>query len=266
MRSRYSELFKDISLKIDEKLKGIVGTDKAKEKLTRGAFGDITVYIDKLAEDIVISSIKKSGLKCSVLTEETGLIEMGDKLPVVIVDPIDGSLNAKRGIPYFSFSIALSEGFSTNDITVGYVQNLSNEDEYLALKGEGAYFNHSKIKTNSQGINIAAVEGFKKESDPKLITSVYGKFNKVRQMGSMALDMCYLATGAFDVFLNVVPSRIIDYAAGKIILEESGGGVYEWLNDQPFESDISKNKGGLFFALSNKRLLNEFLSMLKDLK
>jgi len=266
MRSRYSELFKDISSKIYDKLEGVVGTDKAKEKLTRGAFGDITVYIDKLAEDIVINSIKKSGLKCSVLTEETGLIEMGDKLPVVIVDPIDGSLNAKRGIPYFSFSIALSEGFSTNDIAVGYVKNLSNEDEFLSLKGQGTYFNQSKIKTSSQNLNIIAIEGLKKESDPKLITSVYSKFNKVRQMGSMALDMCYLATGAFDAFLNVVPSRIIDYAAGKIILEEAGGGVYKWLNDKPFESDISKNKGGLFFALSDKKLLDKFLSMLEDLK
>ncbi len=266
MRYKYLDLFKDISTKIDDALKGVFGTDKAKEKLNEGAFGDVTVYVDKIAEDIMLESMKSSGFPCSVLSEETGLVYMGSKQPLVIVDPIDGSLNSKRGVPYFAFSIALSEGFTTDDISVGYVKNLSNEDEFYAVKGEGAYLNSKRIKTESKGLNIAAVEGFKRTSNPELIKFVFERFNKVRQMGSMALDMCYLATGAFDIFLNVVPSRIIDYAAAKIVLNEAGGNIYQWINEEPFKADVSMQKGGLFFCLSNPEFLNKFLSMTEDLR
>ncbi len=266
MEDKYLELFTDISFRIEKALKGMVGTHKAKEKIKRGAFGDITVYIDKIAEDIIINSIKKSGFQCSVLSEEIGLVEIGKKLPIIIVDPIDGSLNAKRGIPYFSFSIALSEGVMSEDISIGYVKNLSNKDSFYAIKGKGSFFNDTAIRTDSENLNIIAVEGFKKESDKKLITFVYGKFNKVRQVGSMALDICYLATGAFDMFLNVTPSRIIDYAAAKIILEEAQGGLYKWPEGAPFKSDVSQKKGGLFFGLSNRKLLDRFLTMVEDMQ
>ncbi len=266
MKNGYLELFQQIASKIDIRLKDTFGTDEAKEELKYGAFGDMTVYIDKIAEDIVLDAIENSNLKCSVLSEETGLVEFGDKLPIVVVDPIDGSLNAKRGLPYFSFSIALSEGLSTNDIVVGLVKNLSNKDEFYAIKGQGAYLNKKKIQSKSRQLNIVAVEGFKKNSSSEFVSFVYKHFNKVRQMGSMALDMCYLATGAFDVFLNVVPSRVIDYAAAKIILEEAGGKLYAWLSDKAFESSISQEKGGLFFALSDKKLIDEFLSLSEGMR
>ncbi len=266
MKKRYLELFRNISLEIEKSLEKLIGTKQAKQELERGAFGDITVYIDKIAEDIVIDKIKQSRLQCSILSEESGLIKIGAEVPIVIVDPIDGSLNAKRAIPYFSFSIALSKGFNTKDIIVGYVKNLANKDEFYAMSGYGAFLNDRSISTHSEKLNIISVEGLKKDSDEKLITFIYKNFNKVRQMGSMALDICYLATGAFDIFLNLVPSRIIDYAAAKLILEETNGGLYQWLTKQPFQADISKKRGDLFFGISNKKLLSQFISILEEMK
>ncbi len=261
MRKKYLKLFREIGNSIDMTLNNVFGTAKAKEKFTQGAFGDTTVYVDKIAENIVLNKIEESNLQCSLLSEEIGWVDFGAKLPIIIVDPIDGSLNAKRGLPYFSISIALSENITTNDITVGYVKNLTNKDEFYAIKDLGSFLNNKRINTVSQALNVVAVEGFKKSSPPELIRYVYKNFNKVRQMGSMALDMCYLSTGAFDIFLNVVPSRIIDYAASKIIIEEAGGCICRWISDKPFVANISKELGKRFFALSNKKLLNEFLKM-----
>lgn len=266
MREKYLRLFREIGNSVDETLSNIFGTDKAKEKFKQGAFGDTTVYVDKIAENIVLRKIDESKLQCSLLSEEIGWVEFGSKLPVIIVDPIDGSLNAKRGLPYFSISVALSENLTTEGITVGYVKNLANKDEFYAVKKYGSFLNNKRIITASQALDVVAVEGFKKSSPPNLIEYVYKNFNKVRQMGSMALDICYLSTGAFDIFLNVIPSRIIDYAASKIILEEAGGGMYNWIDNKPFVSNVSKEIGGQFFALSNRKLLNKFLKMTENLQ
>ncbi len=263
MRKQYLELFRDIANSIDFALKNIFGTSKAKEEISKGAFGDMTVYVDRVAEDIIIEKIKNSDMKCSLLSEEKGWIDFGAKFPVIIADPIDGSLNAKRGIPYFSCSLALAEGLSSNDLTVGYVRNFSNSDEFSAVKSEGSYFNGKKIETVSSKLNIIAVEGLKKSSSPDLIVSLYQNFNKVRQLGSVALDICYLSLGAFDAFLNVVPSRIIDYAAAKVILEESSGGIYCWIKDEDFVADISSDKGGKFFCVSNRKLVVEFVDKMR---
>ncbi len=265
MRHKYLNLFKSISIKIENTLSDVFGTELAKKELDRGVFGDTTVYIDKIAEDIVINEIKASKLKCSILTEESGWIRCGADLPIVIVDPIDGSLNAKRGMPYFSFSIALSEGNTTDDITVGFVKNLSNSDEFYAVKSEGAFLNDKSIYTLSKDVNVAAVEGFKKTTDPKIITAIYSAFNKVRQMGSMALDICYLSVGGCDVFLNVIESRVIDYAASKIILEEAGGCFCRWVDKNRFVANITKDKGGRFLCVSNKILADKLIGLLRGI-
>jgi myo-inositol-1(or 4)-monophosphatase len=262
MRKSYLELFKNIAEKIEESLNDVFGTNKAKEEFEQGAFGDTTVYIDKIAEEITISTLKQIGFECSVLTEETGWVDLGAKLPVVIVDPIDGSLNAKRGLPYFSFSIALSEGLTTDNITVGYVKNLSNKDEFYAVKGSGAYFNGAKIESHKKQLNVVAVEGLKKRTNSELVSKLFKNFNKVRQMGSVALDICYCATGAFDAFINVVDSRVIDYAAAKLILEESGGAMYRWIDNRLFVGDISKDRGGKFFCVANREMSENFINIM----
>ncbi len=259
MYKRWLELFKQIGHKVCESTKKIAGSIESKQELTNGAFGDTTVYIDKLAEDIIINSIKESGLKCTILSEEKGWLKLGSELPIVIIDPIDGSLNAKRLIPYYSVSIALSYGFTTDDISLGYVINLSNKDEFWAIKDSGAYFNNKRIKTASNSLNLAVVEGLKKESSAELLKFIYSNFYKIRQVGSAALDMCYLSLGSFDVFLHIQQSRIIDYAAAKIILEESSGGMFVLGSSNHFKENITIEKGRKFFCLSNKEKIGDFL-------
>ena len=76
----------------------------------RGAGGDVTMAIDRVAEDVVSRSSSRSGGRCASSARRSASVELGGGGPVVVVDPIDGSLNAKRGLPVFATSIALADG------------------------------------------------------------------------------------------------------------------------------------------------------------
>ncbi len=266
MQREFLELFREIGRAVRGELLEVFGTLKAQEKLKKGAFGDLTVYIDKKAEEILLEKVRASSFRCSVLSEEVGLVSFGGKFPMIIADPIDGSLNAKRGIPYFSVSLALSEGESTDDVTVGYVINLSNGDEFSAVKGEGSYLNGTPIKSISKGFSMAVVEGLKMDTDVELISFLFKHFYRVRQMGSMALDLCYLARGSFDVLFSVVPSRIVDYAAGMLILNEADGGMFDWETGEEFSGKVGMEKSSRFFSLSRRDKLEEILKLMEPVR
>ena len=243
------ELFKSIGKDVKAKVSPLAGSNKAKEVLGRGEFGDNTVYIDRLSEDIVVERILKSGFNCSILTEEKGWIELGAKYPIVIVDPLDGSLNAKRGIPYFAVSIGVAFGDSIDTIKCGYVLNLSNSDEFWAVEGGGAFLNGVRLKNSAKEVSVVAVEGIKRETEKGTVIKIFSSFYRVRQSGSTALDICYTASSAFDAFLHLDPARVVDYAAGKIILEESGGGFFEWLRKVEFTAEVNMEKTKPFMAV-----------------
>ncbi len=257
------ELFKSIGEQVRSEICSLAGSNKAKEIIGRGKFGDNTVYIDKLSEDIVVERVLKSGFRCSILTEEKGWIELGAKYPIIIVDPLDGSLNAKRGIPYFALSIGVAFGNSVDTIRCGYVLNLSNADEFWAVDGKGAFFNGVRLKNSVNDINVVAVEGIKKETKKELVNKIFSSFYRVRQSGSTALDICYTASSAFDAFLHLDPARVVDYAAGKIILEESGGGFFEWLSDERFTAKITMEKTRPFVAVPNLSSVGRLVEKLK---
>ncbi|HVH51667.1 MAG TPA: inositol monophosphatase family protein, partial [Gaiellaceae bacterium] len=103
----------------------------------RGLGGDDTTAIDKAAENAILAHF--AHLDVSIVSEEVGRI--GDGKTVVVVDPIDGSVNAKRGIPFFSVSIAVAEGETMDDVVFGYVYDFGSGEEWTARRGEGAWLN-----------------------------------------------------------------------------------------------------------------------------
>lgn len=261
---QWLELLRFIGNRVYEKVKGVVGSDKAKEVLGRGEFGDNTVFIDKLAEDTVVDLICKSSMACSILTEEKGWVEVKGRYPIVIVDPIDGSLNAKRGIPYYALSIGLAFDNTTDAIECGYVINLANRDEFWAVKREGAYFNGKRIVNGGyKNLGVVAVEGLKKETNPDMLTKIFRSFYRVRQSGSTALDLCYTAVYAYDAFLHLDKARVVDYAAGKVIVEEAGGALFEWLMDKRFSVEINMDKTVPFIAVPYSEVIDKVVAKLK---
>src|SRR5213076_3326858 len=103
-----------------------------------GEGGDETTAIDQAAEDVILARVREAA--GAVVSEEVGRVG-GDALPLVVVDPIDGSLNAKRGIPFFSVSIAVAEGETMDDIVFGFVHDFGSHEEWTARRGEGAWLN-----------------------------------------------------------------------------------------------------------------------------
>jgi myo-inositol-1(or 4)-monophosphatase len=232
------DFLKEMASAVYDKVHPILGTEKAAEKQHRGAGGDIARYIDILAENTIIDSLENAKLDVLLISEEVGEKYIGNKDQAIktqqkiIVDPVDGSNNAIRGIPYCSVSIAYAIGNSLDDILKGVIIDLSTKDIFWAEKDDGAYFNDKKICVSNRDItqNCFAELNFPLRhvlDEMKKFNLIIKKFHRIRVMGSTALSMCQLAKGSIDVFIDFVEnSRLVDVAAGILIIKEAGGKIF----------------------------------------
>jgi myo-inositol-1(or 4)-monophosphatase len=224
---QWLELFKEIGNNMREELPIILRREGGKIPLGKGAGGDKTFPVDKWAEDIVISALEKAqqgGEAFTLISEELGERKFGEGAKIVLVDPIDGSNNAKSGIPFFSASLALLEGETLDTLAAGYVVNLAAGDEFWAIRGQGAYKNGEVITTpETPGITIVAYEASAPATDIPKLMPLISLAKRTRCFGSTALDLAYLASGGMSVFATGTASRAFDYAAGMLILKEAGG-------------------------------------------
>ena len=224
---QWLELFKHIGKKMREELSMVLNKEGGTVSLGKGAGGDKTFPVDKWAEDIIIAALanaQREGEAFTLISEELGVSKFGEGEKIVLVDPIDGSNNAKSGIPFFSTSLALLNGDTLDKLAVGYVMNLAVGDEFWAVRGNGAYKNGTRIRTSAtQGIMIVAYEASSPATDIPRILPLIAQAKRTRCFGSTALDLSYLASGAISVFATATASRAFDYAAGMLIIEEADG-------------------------------------------
>jgi len=145
------EVLREVSKQVYENVKNLAGTADAAGDFGRGAGGDISRKIDIVAEKTVLDYLKKINFDCVVLGEECGRVELSDNPKgYLIMDAIDGSANAVRGIPFFCCSLAFATENKLSSITDAVVTNLLNGDLYWATKGKGAYLNDTKIHVNNK--------------------------------------------------------------------------------------------------------------------
>lgn len=254
-------LFKTMGRRISQKARKMSGTKEAKKVLGKGAGGDVTVFIDKMVEDVVIDELENFDKPCTLLSEEIGVKNFGNAIPIVVVDPIDGSLNAKRGIPYYAFSIALSKTKETDGLSVGYVMNIPTGEEFSAIDGKGAFFYNKRIINNSRDFSFVAAEGLDRTKDVQIFEKLINHFYRVRMMGSTALDMCYLSSGFFDVFVHSLPSRVVDWSAASVILKETGGIIIDEKGNE-LNLPLNLDKSSPFFALKSKDDIQKLLKII----
>jgi myo-inositol-1(or 4)-monophosphatase len=224
---QWLEIFKHIGRKMRNGLSVIMSREGGSVPLGKGAAGDKTFPVDKWAEDIIVAALERAhreGEHFTLISEELGIRKFGNGEKIVLVDPIDGSNNAKSGIPFFSTSLALLNGNTLSTLAVGYVTNLAAGDEFWAVRGQGAYKNGAPIRTSPlQGISIVAFEASSPSTDLPRIMPIIAGAKRTRCFGSTALDLAYLASGALSVFATATASRAFDYAAGMLIVEEADG-------------------------------------------
>lgn len=238
---QWLDVFKNIGKQMFNEVSAFLSKEGGAVPLGNGAGGDKTFPVDKWAEDIIISALEnvhRSGECFTVISEELGIRKLGEAGTVVLVDPIDGSNNAKSGVPFFSTSIALLDNERLSSLRVGYVMNLAAGDEFWAIKGAGAYLNGRRIETpKSEAISVVAYEASNPASDIPRIMPLLKAASRTRCFGSTALDLAYLASGAFSVFVTATASRAFDYAAGMLILLEAGG-VLADLSGRPLDGIV----------------------------
>ena len=228
-------LLRTIALNVYDAIHPILGSKKAAEKAQRGAGGDISMQIDIIAENIVINTLENEKVNLLLISEELGEQYIGNKEKaiksqnVLIIDPVDGSNNAVRGIPYCSISIAYAIGKSIKDIKKAVVLDLVSKDIYWAVKGEGAYLNDKKILVSNLDLsencffelNLPKKNAFQNLGKLK---SIIERFHRIRILGSSALTLCQVAKGSMEAFINLRESnRLVDVAAGLLILKEANG-------------------------------------------
>ena len=175
--------------------------------LAQGEGGDDTTAIDAAAERVILARF--DGLDVTIVSEEVG--EVGDGRWRVVVDPIDGSLNAKRGIPFFSLSIAVADGDTMEDVQFGYVYDFGSGEEWTARRGEGAFLNGEPLGAQrpKDRIELLAFEATLTSEVADKAAAFIGIAHRLRIMGSLALSLCHLAAGRLDarLLLEAVPLR-----------------------------------------------------------
>jgi myo-inositol-1(or 4)-monophosphatase len=187
-----------------------------------GMGGDETTAIDAAAERAVLSRFEKLD-DVSIVSEEVGHAGDGGSRYVVI-DPIDGSLNAKRGIGFFSLSIAVASGPTMGDVHFGFVHDFGSEEEWTAERGEGARLNGHPLNGErpKDEIEILAFEATRTSSVAEKAAAVVDLAYRLRIMGSLALSLCHLAAGRVDAVCSLKPARSVDIAAGQLLVVEQG--------------------------------------------
>ncbi|HEY2939414.1 MAG TPA: inositol monophosphatase family protein [Gaiellaceae bacterium] len=187
-----------------------------------GVGGDETTAIDAAAERVILERLRAVD-GATIVSEEVGELR-GEGRWRVVVDPIDGSLNAKRGIPFFSLSIAVAEGESMDDVVFGYVYDFGTAEEWTAERGAGARLNGYELDDvrPKEKIEILSFEATLTSSVAEKAAAMVGVAHRLRIMGSLALSLCHLAAGRVDAVCSLKAARAVDIAAAQLLVRERG--------------------------------------------
>ena len=188
--------------------------------LRQGEGGDDTTAVDAAVEEVVLARLRALGV--SIVSEEAGRIAGNDTL--VVVDPIDGSLNAKRGIPFFSLSIAVADGDRMGDVHFAYVHDFGSGEEWTARRGEGAWLDGAPLGAvrPKERIEILNFEATLTSLVAERAAAFTGIAHRLRVMGSLALSLCHLAAGRVDGVCSLKEARSVDIAAAQLLCREVG--------------------------------------------
>jgi len=260
---RWLGVFRRIGSAAVKRARELHGDRRAQREITTGAGGDRTTVFDREMEDIVLSGLRASG-DVRVITEERGVVDLGTPRVAIIVDPLDGSFNALNGIPLYAMSLALADlPPRLGNVRLGYIRNLVNGDEYVAIKGKGATCNGRPIHTSEKGRpEVLAFEFSKDKLDIMARTmGVISDGRRIRCLGTMALSMCFVASGAHQATMVGVgmEGRVLDISAGKLIVEEAGGLVKGEKGRSIDDLTIDVTTRTAMLACANKRVLDRIL-------
>jgi myo-inositol-1(or 4)-monophosphatase len=196
-----------------------------------GEGGDHTLVIDRRCEDVVFAELEKlaeEGASFVAVSEERGEVTFGaGGEHRIVIDPIDGSLNARRTIPSFAVSIAVSSGPSMADVEFGFVHDFGADEEFLAQRGKGVWLNGDPVwvAPEAERLEVVGIESAEPEWALPALEALAGKVFRLRVVGAIAICAAYVGAGRFDAMLSLRSCRSVDAAAAQLIIREAGGSV-----------------------------------------
>lgn len=237
----------------------------------RGEGGDRTLVIDQQAEDAVfaqLDAMHAAGARFVAISEERGIVAYGGEDVRVVIDPLDGSLNAKRGMRSYALSIAVADGPTMADVVFGYVYDFGAGEEWAARRGEGAYLNGRLIsnppperRMRDGRLELVTVES----SDPRYMAPAMAGLvehvHRVRALGSIAISCCQVATTRADGMLTLWRTRAVDIAAAQLVVRETGALVAFPAFDDPLGAPLDLQPHSAVVAARTPRGLDELRSI-----
>jgi len=227
--------------------------------------------VDLAAENAIVETLKAHDLSFTLVSEEAGIKEIGKKPKAyyVTADPIDGTTNLSRGLPFYATSIAISNKPELADVKAGMVVDLHNDVTYTAFLGKGAYRNGERIETSKIKSLDEAVVGvdfnaYKIKVDVLTVAALIENIKHTRHFGANAPEVCFVAAGLTDAFIDLRRKiRTTDVAASFLIVKEAGGIVTDQHN-KPINVNLDPKQTLSFIASGNTELHKKILSLVKQ--
>jgi len=276
----WSKVSKKIMDDAHQAVKPLVGRIESGKIVKMGADGTPTKLIDMIAEERVIECLQDTGRPVTLISEEIGEFKIGEgpSEAVFVVDPLDGTNNAIKNIPAYGISIAIADPLqisktvklkadlthlTLSDIQFGFVKNFATNDIYNAQRGEGAWLNGDRIPPSKKtDLSESSIGAYIYRAEMSKIDRLCKTVRSMRILGSVAIEICYVADGTYDAFVDVRGNlRIVDISAAKLVVEETHGFVTDE-NCEELKSGLNVIDRTSIVASCNKDIHREILEIL----
>jgi myo-inositol-1(or 4)-monophosphatase len=221
------EVFRAAAADVSRALDDLPTRVEREPVVAAGMGGDDTTAVDDVAERAVVARLEelhRGGIEFTLVSEELGERAFGSSKTRVVVDPIDGSNNAKRGLRHFCLSMAVAEGGTMGDVVFGYLHDFGSGEEWTATRGGGAQLDGKPLGEvgPKDPIELLVMEGTLSASVADHAEALVGFAHRFRIMGSLALGLCQLAAGRVDAVCSLSDARSVDTAAAQLLVREVG--------------------------------------------
>ena len=258
---------REAARRLKDVLERAPSTAERAEEAGRGEGGDRSLVIDRAAEEGVFSLLDDqhaAGHRFTAISEERGEVDYGDPGVRVVIDPIDGSLNAKRGLPPHAISIAVADGPTMADVAFAYVYDYGPREEWVAWRGGGATLDDVELdptagerRNRAGALEVVGIES----ADPRWVAEgieqLRERAHRLRALGAIAISLCQVAAARMDAMLTLKRCRAFDAAAGQLIVREAGGHVAFTTFDDPLAAPLDLVPHSPVVAARTERALQE---------
>jgi len=263
-------VLKACSENMKKQVRPLFGSVGAKVGFGVGAGGDVKKQIDLVAENALFKTLHEHGVSCMVISEEAGVKQIGAQPSqfYVTADPVDGTTNAVRGLPFIDISIAVSKTPLLDAVDTALVTDVLRDITFTAEKGRGAHRNGERIKPSDTATLEEAVVGvdfstFKARQVVNQLIKILEKTRHLRHLGANALELCYVADGTTDAFIDIRGKlRVTDIAAAYLILLEAGG-IITSPKGEKLNAPLTATQRVSFVAAANKSMCETIQKLMK---